>query len=579
MIGVTREMLKATSSRSLVIKINIAFLALLLISYLVLLLRPSSLFDRNNNATTASLVRCTLHDCHLRKVARIFPNKVTSEKLIVKEKAPSFLEFMQNHVKVGLVNIEEDDLRQWGIKGQVRTIQFEPVSSNLEWKDLFPEWIDEEEDSEGSNCPEIPMPDVTLYDEVDVVVARLPCKKPEEGWNRDVFRLQVHMVSAKIATRKGKMSQNGTVKVIFLSKCEPMMDIFRCDDLVEQEGEWWMYEAKVDRLEEKLRLPMGSCNLALPLWDEGVNNEFNTSKLTAPLVPAQREAYATVLHSSVTYLCGAIILAQSIRRSGSTRDLLLLHDKSIPQDKLDALAAAGWTLRLIKRIRNPKAEPGTYNEHNYSKFRLWQLTDYDKIIFVDSDVVVLRSLDILFSFPQMSAAGNDGSIFNSGVMVIEPSNCTFKTLMRHREDVVSYNGGDQGFLNELFVWWHRMPRRVNYLKNFWANTTGERMMKEHLITVEPPKLYSIHYLGLKPWLCYRDYDCNWDIDDQRVYASDVANQRWWKLHDEMDQSLQFHCRLSERRKIELLWDRKMAGKAGFPDEHWRINVTDPRKDL
>jgi xylan alpha-glucuronosyltransferase len=303
------------------------------------------------------------------------------------------------------------------------------------------------------------------------------------------------------------------------------------------------------------------------------------SKLPAPSAPARREAYATVLHSSVSYLCGAISLAQSIRRAGTTRDLLLLHDKSIPQDKLDALAAAGWTLHLIKRIRNPRAEPGTYNEHNYSKFRLWQLTDYEKIIFIDSDVIVLRSLDILFNYPQMSAAGNDGSIFNSGVMIIEPSNCTFKTLMRHRKDVVSYNGGDQGFLNELFVWWHRMPRRVNYLKNFWANTTGERMMKEHLFTVEPPKLYSIHYLGLKPWLCYRDYDCNWDIGDQRVYASDVANQRWWQLHDEMDPSLQFHCRLSERRKIELLWDRKMAGKTGFPDEHWRMNVTDPRKDI
>ncbi|KAF3326503.1 UDP-glucuronate:xylan alpha-glucuronosyltransferase 2-like protein [Carex littledalei] len=67
MTGVTGEMFKATASRSLVIKINIAFLALLLVSYLVLLLRPSSLFDNNNSVTTASLVRCTLHDCHLRK--------------------------------------------------------------------------------------------------------------------------------------------------------------------------------------------------------------------------------------------------------------------------------------------------------------------------------------------------------------------------------------------------------------------------------------------------------------------------------------------------------------------------------
>jgi hypothetical protein len=59
----------------------------------------------------------------------------------------------------------------------------------------------------------------------------------------------------------------------------------------------------------------------------------------------RREAYATVLHSSDTYLCGAIVLAQSIRRSGSTRDLVLLHDHTVSKPALRALTAAGWTPR------------------------------------------------------------------------------------------------------------------------------------------------------------------------------------------------------------------------------------------
>ncbi|KAF8365240.1 hypothetical protein HHK36_020037 [Tetracentron sinense] len=239
----------------------------------------------------------------------------------------------------------------------------------------------------------------------------------------------------------------------------------------------------------------------------------------------------------------------------------------------------GWKIQLIKRIRNPRAEKGTYNEYNYSKFRLWQLTYYDKIIFIDSDIVVLRNLDILFHFPQMSATGNDGSIFNSGVMAIEPSECTFQILMDQRKKIISYNGGDQGFLNEVFVWWHRLPRRVNFLKNFWANTTAEASMKNQLFSADPPKLYAIHYLGLKPWNCYRDYDCNWDLGDQQVYASDIAHRRWWKVHDAMDESLQKFCGLSPRRKIELEWDRKKAGEKGLQDHHWRLNVTDPRRDM
>jgi xylan alpha-glucuronosyltransferase len=30
-----------------------------------------------------------------------------------------------------------------------------------------------------------------------------------------------------------------------------------------------MYRVDVDRLEEKLQLPVGSCNLAMPLWGPG----------------------------------------------------------------------------------------------------------------------------------------------------------------------------------------------------------------------------------------------------------------------------------------------------------------------
>jgi lipopolysaccharide biosynthesis glycosyltransferase len=291
----------------------------------------------------------------------------------------------------------------------------------------------------------------------------------------------------------------------------------------------------------------------------------------------RREAYATVLHSSDRYLCGAIVLAQSIRRAGSTRDLILLHDHTVSKPALRALTAAGWTPRKIKRIRNPRAERGTYNEYNYSKFRLWQLTEYDRVVFVDADILVLRNLDALFAFPQVAAVGNDGSLFNSGIMVIEPSTCTFDALIRNRRSIRSYNGGDQGFLNEVFVWWHRLPRRVNYLKNFWANTTGERALKERLFRADPPEVWSIHYLGMKPWRCYRDYDCNWNVANQRVYASDEAHARWWQVYDSMGEAMRGPCRLSERRKVEIAWDRHVAEEMGFADQHWKINITDPRK--
>ncbi|XP_010263572.1 PREDICTED: UDP-glucuronate:xylan alpha-glucuronosyltransferase 2-like isoform X2 [Nelumbo nucifera] len=517
------------------------------------------------------------------KMKAVLEETILQQKMkLVRRQRPSFFSELGRGMKIGLVNMEDEDTSDWESIGKTTPISFERVSRYFEWKDLFPEWIDEEEDNDGPSCPEIPMPDFMAFAEMDMVVAKLPCRYPEQGWARDVFRLQVHLIAANLAAKKGKRDGGMRTKVVFLSSCRPMMELFRCDDLVKQEGEWWWYEPETGRLEQKVSMPVGSCKLALPLWGEGVNvNEvYNVSEITTKTnASVKREAYVTVLHSSEAYVCGAITLAQSIIRTGTKRDLVILLDKSISQPMRDALEAAGWKIRLIKRIRNPRAEKNSYNEYNYSKFRLWQLTDYDKIIFIDSDIVVLRNLDLVFHFPEMSATGNDGSIFNSGIMAIEPSKCTFRLLMEQRKEIVSYNGGDQGFLNEVFVWWHRLPRRVNFLKNFWANTTAEASMKNQLFGADPPKVYAIHFLGLKPWHCYRDYDCNWNIGDQRVYASDIAHARWWKIHDAMDESLQHFCRLTPQRKIELDWDSKMAGKMDLPDGHWRINISDPRRHM
>uniref|UniRef100_A0A452Z686 Hexosyltransferase n=2 Tax=Triticinae TaxID=1648030 RepID=A0A452Z686_AEGTS len=179
--------------------------------------------------------------------------------------------------------------------------------------------------------------------------------------------------------------------------------------------------------------------------------------------------------------------------------------------------------------------------------------------------------------PEITATGNNATLFNSGVMVIEPSNCTFQLLMEHINEITSYNGGDQGYLNEIFTWWHRIPKHMNFLKHFWEGDSEEaKAKKTQLFGADPPNLYVLHYLGLKPWLCFRDYDCNWNNFMMREFASDVAHSRWWKTHDKMPRKLQSYCLLRTRQKAGLEWDRRQAEKANLEDGHWRRNITDPR---
>ncbi|GKD34655.1 ribonuclease H-like domain-containing protein [Tanacetum coccineum] len=100
----------------------------------------------------------------------------------------------------------------------------------------------------------------------------------------------------------------------------------------------------------------------------------------------------------------------------STRDLVALVDETISEHHRNGLEQAGWKIRMIQRIRNPKAKDGKYNTWNYTKFQLWQLTDYVNIIFIDADVLILRNIDFLFQMPEIFVIANNGTLFNSGVM-------------------------------------------------------------------------------------------------------------------------------------------------------------------
>ncbi|XP_027158586.1 putative UDP-glucuronate:xylan alpha-glucuronosyltransferase 4 [Coffea eugenioides] len=483
-------------------------------------------------------------------------------------------ELAQKRIRVGLVNVNNETSEDIGSsfmqgEAEIVKVNFDRAADHIQWGHLFPEWIDED-NPEEQKCPEIPMPRYNDYGEFDVIVASIPCPI---GWEkgmgiRDVFRLQVNLVVANLLVRSSFEYHEDKMKfVVFLGSCSPMWEIFRCDDLFWDDGAWSIYMPDLRRLKQKVLMPVGTCQLAHPFAESGQEGWRRYALNDALYQP--REAYVTILHSSEAYVCGAIALAQSIIQSNSSKDLVLLADDSISKKSLQGLEAAGWKIKRIKRIRSPHAAKGAYNEWNYSKLRIWRLIEYDKIIFIDSDFIVLRSLDEFFVYPQLSAVGNNGHIFNSGLMLVEPSKCAFQAVMGKRFTMASYNGGDQGFLNEVFTWWHRWPGRVNFLKFFGDSYD---LIRPKI----PMNLYTIHYLGVKPWMCYKDYDCNWDMVGFHKFASDLAHEKWWQVYDAMPKKLRPYCELSPRMDARIKKWRGKAKNASLPDRHWEIRVKDPR---
>ncbi|XP_013603839.1 PREDICTED: putative UDP-glucuronate:xylan alpha-glucuronosyltransferase 5 isoform X1 [Brassica oleracea var. oleracea] len=548
------------------------YLMLTSLSFLGLVLRFKPLFLFNPMITSPSII-----EIHY------------SLPVVPVNRNPRWLRLIKNYlpdqkkIRVGLLNIAENERESYEATGtsilENVHVLLDPLPKNLTWENLFPVWIDEDHTWNTPTCPEVPLPQVegTAAD-VDVVVVKTPCDGFSESKGlRDVFRLQVNLAAAKLVVESGRRNVDRTVYVVFIGSCEPMHEIFRCDERVRRVGKYWVYRPNLKKLKQKLLMPVGSCQIAPPVTEldqetwRRQKNESLSSTTTLSSFPAQRVAYVTLLHSSESYVCGAIALAQSIRQSGSRHDMILLHDDSIKNKSRIGLSLAGWKLRRVERISSPFSEKGSYNEWNYSKLRVWQVTDYDKLVFIDADFIIAKNVDYLFFYPQLSAAGNNRVLFNSGVMVLEPSACLFEELMQQSFKIKSYNGGDQGFLNEYFVWWHRLSKRVNTMKYFGEETNIGP--KRNL----PNNLEGIHYLGIKPWRCYRDYDCNWDLTTRRVYASESVNKKWWKVYDKIPKKLQRYCGLTRKMDKNIEKWMKAAKVKGFPEKHWRLQVGDPRK--
>ncbi len=100
-----------------------------------------------------------------------------------------------------------------------------------------------------------------------------------------------------------------------------------------------------------------------------------------------------------------------------------------------------------------------------TKLHVFRLTQYSKIIFLDADVLPIRPLSHLFLLPhEFSAVPDVGwpDIFNSGVMVLSPGEDKFSELNTLLKSKGSWDGGDQGLLNE---WrggdWNRLSFTYN----------------------------------------------------------------------------------------------------------------------
>ncbi|CCD64319.1 Glycogenin-1 [Caenorhabditis elegans] len=262
------------------------------------------------------------------------------------------------------------------------------------------------------------------------------------------------------------------------------------------------------------------------------------------------EAWIT-LATNDNYAQGALVLVHSLRTAGTTRKIhcLISNEVSAPvrkqlEEHFDDVSIVDVfnsndsdNLRLIER-----PDLGV----TFTKLHCWRLTQYTKCVFLDADTLVLRNADELFTRPDFSAASDIGwpDSFNSGVFVYVPNNETYRQLVDFAVTHGSYDGGDQGLLNDFFSNWRDLPseHRLPFIYNMTAGAfyTYAAAYKRYGANTK-----IVHFIGsVKPW-----------HGSAAVHTGEHF-QQWQKI---------YHAHVNHTAASPSTEERRAAWEAGQPD--------------
>ncbi|KAM0344638.1 hypothetical protein ACHAPU_007412 [Fusarium lateritium] len=284
----------------------------------------------------------------------------------------------------------------------------------------------------------------------------------------------------------------------------------------------------------------------------------------------------TTLITNTDYLPGLLTLEHSLRAVNSRYPLVALYTDSFPLEGHAALRARGIATQHIPYLLPTKGKDFTNDPRFYdcwSKLTPFSLTEYERVVQLDSDMLVLRNMDELMDIEldppsiaetsdktiskRVFAAGHacvcnplkkphypkdwvpencaftsqhstpdvaqteaaDPSVgplgfMNGGLQVVNPSQGLYAQILAHMEaDAVNMDFADQSLLSDLYrERWVALPYIYNALKTMRWEGVHNAIWKDESVK-------NIHYiLSPKPWD---------EINDKGEWTGKDESHKWW----------------------------------------------------
>lgn len=260
-------------------------------------------------------------------------------------------------------------------------------------------------------------------------------------------------------------------------------------------------------------------------------------------------SYVTLL-SDDSYIYGIILLQESLRRVNTKYPLKVLITSNVSQPILEIIQQLKLDYQIVEPIKfNDLIEYNSTIQPHFAKtwalcltkFEIFNLVQYDKIVFLDADILVMKNLDHLFEYLHLTSA-LDGEYFNiwpqnphlnAGILVIKPNPEEYKELINFTANIVLDKEhktqciADQEILNMYYSDWINKPElHLNKYYDVFAPYIQEEQIEDI-----DKNCYFIHYIGRKPWRgFYKALEETYTekyYNDARMIITEVTNHLNW----------------------------------------------------
>ena len=213
-------------------------------------------------------------------------------------------------------------------------------------------------------------------------------------------------------------------------------------------------------------------------------SRFGTSVSASPrschFCGVERYAYAFYATSDL-HLCSSLVNIRALKfaRTSKCISFVVVHPTGTLTEEAKSYARLqGAVLVEVDPISGPPKNAdgeeqwlNAYYSNVHTKLRVFQLDMYDRLVYLDSDAIILRSLDHLFCLPSVALAAPRAfwlpqPAFTSMLLVIQPKLMQWARIEKHlppKPGMFDMDILNLEFVNDILL----LPNNYALLNNLW----------------------------------------------------------------------------------------------------------------